>query len=154
MVTIAVIVILGALFVLSLFFPKRFGLLGLALAAGTLLASQTVMWLEDLFMIFKPYLGGITPPQAVAILLTLLPSIVILLSKQSKYHTKKGRIIGAILYTIMAGFAFLPFVIGDIDISEDVKNFIMTSHITAMIVGVIIAIIDLVVPHAISDKHK
>ena len=152
MVTFAVSCILIALFALALLFPKRFGLLGLALAAGTLLADQTFVWLEDFFMLFKQYLGGIEPTQAVAILLTLLPSLIILFSGQKKYHTKKGRIVGAILYTVMAGFAFLPFVIGSMDVSNEVRDVIMTSHTTTIIIGIVVAIVDLVVPHINPDK--
>ena len=141
--TIIVIGILAGLFILSFFFQKRFGLLGLALAAGTLLASQLTPWMQDLTQAVQQYLGGISPVAAAAIILTVLPSIILMLTKQKKYHSLKGRILGAILYTVMTGFAILPFVIDSVEVSNEIKSFILTSQTTAIITGVIIALLDL-----------
>jgi len=154
MVTATVIIILVALLVLALLFKKRFGILGLALAAGTLLASQLTPWLQDLTQTFQQFLGGVSPVAAAAILLTVLPSVILMLTKQKKYHTTKGRIIGAILYTLMAGFAILPFVIDAVEVSDEIKSFILTSHTTAIIIGVIIALLDLILPHKKLEKEK
>jgi len=142
-VTTIVIGILIGLFVLAFFMKKRFGLLGLAIAAGTLLASQLTPWMQDFTQAVQQYLGGVSPVAAAAIILTILPSIILMLTKQKKYHSTKGRILGAILYTAMAGFAFLPFVIDSVEISEEVKAFILTSQTTAIIAGVIVALLDL-----------
>ena len=154
MVTATVVVILIVLLVLALIFQKRFGLLGLALAAGTLLASQLTPWLQDLMQAFQQFLGGISPVAAAAILLTVLPRIILMLTKQKKYYTLKGRIFGAILYTLMAGFAILPFVIGSVEVADDIKNFIITSQTTAIIIGVVVALLDLILPHKKPDLDK
>ena len=141
MITFAVAIILVALFILAFITGRRFGLLGLGIAAGTLLASQTMIGLEDLFMVFKQYLGGISPAQATTILLVLAPSLVLMLSGP-KYHSFKGRLLGAILYTVMAGFAILPFVLSSLDIPSEAKNIVTTFHVSALAVGIVVAVAD------------
>jgi len=154
MITTIVVGILVGLFVLAFFTKRRFGLLGLAIAAGTLLASQLTPWLQDITQAFQEFLGDISPVAAAAIILTILPSVILMLTKQKKYHTLKGRILGAILYTAMAGFAFLPFLIDSVDISNDIKAFILTSQTTAIIAGVVIALLDLIIPHKKPEEEK
>ena len=140
--TIIIAILLLALFLLAFITGRRFGILGLGIAAGTLLATQTLLPLETVFQLFQQYLGGISPAQATAILLLLAPSILLMFSGGPKYHSKKMRLLGALLYTIMAGLAFLPFVISQIEIPAEVKNIIMTSHTFALAVGVVIAVVD------------
>jgi hypothetical protein len=130
-----------ALFLLAFISGRRFGLLGLGIAAGVLLAGQTAVWLEEVLQVFKQYLGGISPAQGAAILLVLVPSLVLMLSGP-KYHSPKGRFFGALLYAVMAGFAILPFVVSQLEIPDDVKNLITTSHISVLSVGIIIAVLD------------
>ncbi|MDR2524488.1 MAG: hypothetical protein LBC95_03065 [Candidatus Nomurabacteria bacterium] len=149
MVTVIVIVMLGALFGLALISGRRFGLLGLGLAAGTLLAGQTAVPLENIFMLFKQYLGGISPAQGAALLLVLAPSLLLMLTG-SKYHGMKGRLFGSLLYTVMAAAALLPFVIHSIDVPADVKNVIMTTHTAVIIGGIVGAVIDCLV----TRNHK
>lgn len=140
--TIVILILLAALFALALITGKRFGALGLGIAAGTLLATQTLLPLESVFQLFQQYLGGISPAQATTILLLLAPSIVLMFSGGPKYHSFKGRIFGALLYTVMAGFAILPFVMSQITIPDEVKNIVMTSHTFALAIGVVIAVLD------------
>jgi hypothetical protein len=132
---------LVVLFLLAFLSRRRFGHLGLALAAGVLLSSQTYDFIDMFFQTFKEYLGGITPSQATAILLCLAPSLILMLSGR-RYHSTKMRIIGALMYTVMAGFAILPFVLSSVDFPDDVKNIISTSHTAAITVGIVVAVAD------------
>jgi len=154
MVTIIVGAILVGLFLLAFFTKRRFGLLGLAIASGTLLASQLTPWLQDITQAFQEFLGDISPAAAAAIILTILPGVILSFTKQKKYHSIKGRILGAILFTAMAGFAFLPFVIDSVDVSNDIKAFILTTQTTAIIVGVVVALLDLIIPHKKPEDDK
>lgn len=140
--TIIILILLGALFALAFITGRRFGILGLGIAAGTLLASLTITPIETVFQLFQQYLGGISPAQATTILLLLAPSIVLMFSGGPKYHSAKGRILGALLYTIMAGFAILPFVMSQMEIPDEVKNIVLTSHTFALAIGVVIAVVD------------
>ena len=142
MITIPIAIIMAALAGLALVSGRRFGLLGLGIAAGTLLAGQAVSWVEELFAPLTDYLGGVSAAQAAVILLVLAPSLV-LMFVGPKYINLKGRILGAILYTAMAGFAILPFVLGSIDIPSEAKNLITTFHVSAIAVGIAVAVIDL-----------
>jgi hypothetical protein len=135
------IVMLVALFLLAFLSRRRFGHLGLALAAGVLLSSQNYEFIEIFFQAIKEYLGGITPSQAAAILLCLAPSLVLMLSGR-RYYSTKMRIIGALMYTVMAGFAILPFVLSATDLPSDVKNIISTSHMAAISIGIVAAVAD------------
>jgi hypothetical protein len=129
------------LFLLAFLSRRRFGQLGLALAAGVLLAGQNYRFIEDIFQILKEYLGGITPSQAAAILLVLAPSLILMLCGR-KYSGMKMRILGSLMYTIMAGFAILPFVLGSTDLPSDVKNIISTSHTAVISIGIVLAVVD------------
>lgn len=140
--TIIIIILLIALFALALITGRRFGILGLGLAAGTLLAGQTLVPLETVFQLFQEYLGGISPAQAATILLLLAPSLVLMFSRGPKYGSLKSRIFGALLYTAMAAFAILPFVMSLMEIPDEVKNIVITSHTLALVVGVVLAVID------------
>jgi hypothetical protein len=132
---------LAALFLLAFISGRRFGVLGLALAAGVLLAGQTYVFVEEIFQVFRQYLGGISPAQAASILLVLAPSLVLMLSGP-KYHTKGMRLIGAVLYAVMAGFAILPFVLSSVEIPNELKNIVTNSHVSAVAVGIVIAVAD------------
>ena len=138
----SITIILIALFGLALISGRRFGFLGLGLAAGTLLAGQTTVWLEDVLMVFKQYLGDISPAQAAVMLLALAPSLVLMFTGP-KYKSLKGRILGAIMYTAMAGFAILPFVLSSIDIPVEAKNFVVTAYTTAIAAGIVASVVDI-----------
>lgn len=140
--TVIIAILLLALFALVLITGRRFGILGLGLAAGTLLASQTLAPLETVFQLFQEFLGGISPAQAATILLLLTPSLVLMFSKGPKYGSIKGRVFGALLFVVMAAFAILPFVMNLMEIPNEVKNIVMTSHTLALVIGVVIAVVD------------
>ena len=140
--TVIIAILLIALFALALITGRRFGILGLGIAAGTLLATQTLVPLETIFQLLQEFLGGISPTQAATILLLLAPSIILMFANGPKYGSLKGRIFGSLLYVVMAAFAILPFVMSLMEIPNEVKNVIMTSHTIALVIGVVVAIID------------
>lgn len=134
-------IILALLFLLAFTTGRRFALLGLGVAAGTLLANQAAPWLEEVFVSIEPYLGGISPTQATTILLVLLPSLVLLLTGP-KYGSKKSRFVSALLYTVMAGFAILPFVLSDVDLPTNIKSVIVNFQTSAIALGIVLALLD------------
>jgi hypothetical protein len=142
--------LLVVLFLVTFFMGRRFGLLGLGLAAGVLLSSQLSGWLEQWLLPlqanYAEYLGTLTTAQIASMLVLLAPSLV-LLTTGPRYHGRKMKFVGALLYTTMAAFALLPFVLSSIDIPTDVKNIITSFNTTAIVAGVVVAVIDLVMPH-------
>lgn len=108
--TIIILALLFLALALASFFSKRrFGNLGLALAAGSLLS---VAWAQDASYIVSSL--GLVPvgPMTVAvsnIAVLLLPS-VILLFKGKKYGNIVSRIIGSIAYGLLGVTLALPYV--------------------------------------------
>jgi hypothetical protein len=89
------------LFGLAYITKRRFGVLGLALAAGAMLSS---LWAQQLTPLVKS--TGIdiaVPPLAtvVAVVLVLLPAVLLLTSGPT-YHKKSEQVIGALLFAVLA----------------------------------------------------
>ena len=93
--------VVAALFILAFFTKRRFGVLGLALAAGAMLSG---LWVGDLtpiianagFIIVKPPLSSV-----VSAGLILLPALL-LLSSGPTYKTMRQRVIGAAAFAVLA----------------------------------------------------
>ncbi len=100
---LVLVVLLAALFVLSYITKRRFGVLGLALCAGSLLSagwtSTLTPWVES------HGISVVSPPLSavVSTLLILGPALLLLFSGPT-YSSQLQRIAGA------AGFAILSFV--------------------------------------------
>lgn len=101
MTVIVSLVIALALFGLAFLSRRRFGVLGLALTAGALLASQMTKDLSRLIAQYDIPVEPLSTISAASIFLTLLPALVLLLSGPS-YKKRKQAIIGAIAFTVMA----------------------------------------------------
>lgn len=95
------LIIIGLLFATAYFTKRRFGVLGLALCAGSLLS---VMWTADVTPIIRSTgLQLLTPPleTVVAISLVLLPAVLLLFSGPS-YSKSWQRIVGAAAFALLA----------------------------------------------------
>lgn len=95
------LVIIAMLFVLAYVTKRRFGALGLALAAGALLSE---LWVGDLTpIIASTGLVLVQPPleSVVSAGLILLPAVLLLFSGPT-YKTKPHRIVGAIAFAVLA----------------------------------------------------
>ena len=101
MTVIVSLVISLALFGISFLSRRRFGVLGLALTAGALLASQMTKDLSHLIVDYKIPIEPLSTISAASIFLTLLPAIVLLLSGPS-YKKRKQAVLGAVAFTVMA----------------------------------------------------
>ena len=89
------------LFLLAYFTKRRFGVLGLALAAGAMLSA---LWAKTLTPIIAE--AGLIverPPllTVVTVALVLLPALVLLFSGPS-YKDKLSRFVGALLFAVLA----------------------------------------------------
>jgi len=141
MVTPIIIVVLLALFILAFLSRRRFGYLGLGLTAGIILSGQSYDFLETFFSVFNEFYGDLSPSQITSILLCIVPSLILMLSGP-KYHGTKMRLIGALMYLVMAAFAILPFIMSSLNLPNEVNNFIMSSHTIVISIGIVISIID------------
>ena len=146
------------LFVLSYIHKRRFGLLGLALAAGSLLSG---IWGYNAGLIA----GGLGAPSGavttaiVLSVIVLLPAVILLFHGPT-YHNLFGRVIGAGLFTILA----LAFLIEPLShalmpqgAGADAYNWLVDNRNYVIGFGLIAAVADLFLtkPAHLSDKrHK
>jgi len=100
-----IIVIIGLavllLFGFAYITKRRFGVLGLALATGYVLS---VMWqdvIADIALRLPVDLGVVSPVTFLTLLVILFPSLVLLFGGP-RYKTKRGRLLGSILYAVLA----------------------------------------------------
>ena len=140
LIGIAVILFLGA-FVSK----RRFGLLGLALTAG---ATLSTMWSYDAGLLVSS--TGLVPDgpltNAVALSLVVLMPAIVLLFHGYKYKALFSRIIGSLLFTILA-LAFLLKPIGFALPLEGTSAYLYNQAVSykdlIISVGVLLAIVDL-----------
>lgn len=144
-----VVVIFGvlalALFIGAFLSRRRFGLLGLALTAGSTLSS---IWSYDAGLVVSS--TGLVPDgpltNAVALsLIVLLPAIILLFHGYT-YKENVARVIGSLLFTLLA-LAFLVEPIGFAlplsGVAADVYNWLVAHKEVIISIGVVLAIIDL-----------
>jgi len=147
-----------ALFAGSFLSKRRFGLLGLALTAGATLSS---IWSYDAGLVISS--TGLVPDgpltNAVALSAVVLLPAIILLFHGYTYKENAGRVIGSLLFTILA-LAFLVEPIGFAlpleGVAADVYKWLVTNRELIISVGVVFAIIDLFFtkPAKNLDKEK
>ncbi len=151
--SVAVILFLGAFFS-----KRRFGLLGLALAAG---ATLSTIWSYDAGLVVSS--TGILPEgtitqAATQSLVVLLPAILLLFHGYT-YKTKLSRLVGAALFTLLA-LAFLVDPIGYAlplqGLGATVYNTIKQYKDIIISIGVILAVLDLFFtkPAHLAEKSK
>jgi len=157
-----IVIIFGAvavaLFVLAFISRRRFGLLGLALAAGSILST---IWSYNAGLLVGAI--GIFPsgPLTTAVtlsLIVLLPAILLLFHGYA-YKTVIGRIFGAAVFTLVA-LAFLVQPLGYALTLEgtgvDIYQWLDSNREVIISIGMIIAVIDLFFtkPAHLADKRS
>lgn len=148
-VAIVFLIVLILLFGLAYATKRRFGVLGLALAAGSMLSG---LWAAKLTPIVAD--AGIVvqnPPliTLVAVILVLLPALLLLFSGPS-YHDIPMRLGGAFLFAALA-FALLIEPLGSAlvlqDQGKEVYDFFVENRVYIVTVGLVLAVIDLLAVH-------
>ncbi len=137
---------------------RRFGILGLALAAGVLLSD---IWGYTITAVAPGIFGISSSPKISALILSaiiLLPAIILLFHGNT-CKTSAGRLVGAALFTILA-LAFLVeplgqgFVIQGVGV--DIYSWLVNNKSMIIGFGLIIAVIDsfFIKTAQLSDKHR
>jgi hypothetical protein len=148
-VALVFIIVIALLFALAYFTKRRFGVLGLALAAGSMLSG---LWAEKLTPIVA-HAGLVVenPPliTVVSVALVLLPAIFLLFSGPS-YHQMPMRLISAVLFAALA-FALLIEPLGSAlvlqDQGKEVYDFMSDNRVYIVTAGLILAVLDLLATH-------
>lgn len=152
-------VMLALLFAMSYFTKRRFGVLGLALCAGSLLstswAAALTPWVEAQGIVF------VAPPLSaiVSALLILGPSVLLFFSGPT-YSGQLQRIVGSVAYAALA-FVFLLQPIATAFVFDDtglqIYNTIHGNANLIIVGGVLLALVDILMtrhPHAKKSAHK
>jgi len=138
-------ILLVILFVLAFITKRRFGVLGLALAAGAMLSS---LWADKLTPVIEQ--AGVVverPPLAtiVAVSLVLLPAIVLFVSGPV-YRELPMRLAGALMFAALAVALLVEplgsamYVTGD---SKKVYDFFVENQVYIVTFGLIAAVVDI-----------
>ena len=151
MVTLGLFMVLGlVLFGLAFMTRRRFGVLGLALAAGSLLSSLWATSLVTMIESMNNNLSGIAVAGYVATALVLLPAVLLLFSGPA-YRGAHGRLTGALLFAVFA-LILVSAPLGSALVLDDMGRTIYDAlqHYQTYIitVGVALAILDLLAVHA------
>lgn len=157
-------IILGiavTLFVLAFVAKRRFGVLGLGLAAGVVIAQ---LWAVSLATYLKSQGSSVEPlshATVAQVFLTLLPALL-LLTAGPKYHDKKGALIGSLLFAVLATLFIISPITRDFLVEGDTSpffDFISKWQNVLVAIGVALAIADMLLAHGPrlhkrgKDKH-
>ena len=155
-VAIVFIVVLLVLFGLAYVTKRRFGVLGLALAAGSMLSE---LWADKLTPIVAE--AGVIverPPliTVVSVALVLLPAILLLFSGPS-YRETPMRLLGAFLFAALA-FALLIEPLGSALVlqgeGKQVYDIVSDNRVYIVTAGLILALFDLLGTHTARRSHS
>jgi hypothetical protein len=156
-VIIFCLVIAVIIFVATFITKRRFGFLGLALAAGSILSG---IWGYDIGLEASAFgaPSGLMTTAMVSCLIILFPA-GLLLFHGDKYKTLAGRIVGASLFTILAvGFLIGPLshAIAPQGFGSNVFTWLVNNRTTIIGSGLTLAIFDLILtrPSHFPSKHR
>lgn len=149
-------VVLILLFLLAYFTKRRFGVLGLALAAGAMLSE---LWAEKLTPLVES--TGIqisAPPLAtiVAVSLVVLPALLLLASGPT-YHKKSERLVGALFFALLAVALLIEPLGSGLVLEGDgqmVYTLLYENRVYIVTAGLVIALIDLLFAKTPPGKGK
>jgi hypothetical protein len=147
------LILIGLLFATTYFTKRRFGVLGLALAAGAMLST---LWVGDLTpIIARAGIILVKPPleSVVSAGLILLPALL-LLSSGPSYKAQFQRIIGAGAFAVLAASLLLEPLGSALvieGIGQSVYDFFVRNRVVIVTLCLILAVIDLLMTK--SPKH-
>lgn len=148
-VALVFIVVLVVLFGLAFFTKRRFGVLGLALAAGAMLSS---LWADTLTPIIEEAGVSVEVPPLITLVsvgLVLLPAVLLLFSGPS-YKDLPLRLLGAFAFAALA-LALLVEPLGSALVltgdSQKVYSFFVDNRVYIVTAGLVLALIDILTTH-------
>lgn len=149
-------IVLAVLFGVAFLTKRRFGVLGLALAAGSILSE---LWTKDATdLVYGAGVDLVSPPLSavVAAVLILLPAVVLLFKGPTNKDMTK-RVIGAAAFGLLASAFLLP-VLGDALVLEGdgkrIYDLVMEYRSLVITAGLVFAIVDIMSTKAKKDDSK
>lgn len=157
MTIVLIAIIFAALTGLAFVTKRRFGVLGLSLAAGVVLSQNATAYVSDFLASNTLPVEPLTYNSAAAISLIILPPLVLMFGGP-KYNSHKTAIFGAIGFGLLATF----FLIGPLTSSlppaepvvRDTMLLISDWENVIVIVALLLALVDTFLVHGISKPHN
>ena len=140
--------ILAVLFVLAFVTKRRFGVLALVVAVSYMVYQLWAIELGDL--VAGVAIPGVDLPVSVVVGLLALcvPSVVVLFLGGPTYHTKRGRLVGALLYVVAVAVFGLVLLTGSsegelltgvlVEQFLQYQNYLVTAVVAAAIVDIVL----------------
>lgn len=157
MTLVIVIGIALVLFGLAFASKRRFGILGLGLAAGVLLSQSLASNFADILEENTIPIAPLTYDTAAIVSLILVPSLLLTIGGPS-YHERKIAIIGAALYALLGTMLILGPLTVSLPTADNgvrqVLNFVAQWQDIVVAVGVAIAVIDLMLVHGFRPSKR
>lgn len=149
-------VVCVVLFALCYMTQRRFGVLGLALTAGSLLST---LWAPDLVAIVGDMglsTGTISTAAFFSMLLVIAPALLLLFSGPT-YSGTRGRLIGAVLFAVLATVLIADpvsrMLVSD-QTSRQVFSVIATNLGSIVTIGIVVSLLDLLAIHTSGGHGK
>lgn len=145
MTVIVSLVVALALFAVAYVSRRRFGILGLALAAGALLAGYMTKDLSRLIAQYGVPVEPLSTISAATIFLILLPSMVLFL-KSPHYKKRNDAMVGAAEFTVMAMLLLLSPLSSSLPpdrLMQPFLNWVMTYQSGVLALMISLAIVDI-----------
>jgi len=150
MTIVILVAILLALFALAFVTKRRFGVLGLGLAAGVVLQQLLGSGLADILESRNVPIEPLSYNTAAQVFLILAPALILLIGGP-KYHDNKGAVIGSLLFAFLATLFVLGPLTKDLPtLDANVKvvlDFIAQWQNILVAGGVAIAVVDMFLAH-------
>lgn len=106
MTLVVIVIILIVLFAIAFYTRRRFGVLGLALAAGTVLSQYASGFVADILRANAVTVSGMDYKVLASIVLIISPALL-LLAGGPTYHDRKAAIFGALGFALLGMFFVL-----------------------------------------------
>lgn len=148
----ALVIIIGiavVLFLLAFFTKRRFGVLGLGLAAGVVLSQLWAVTVAAALESQKIPVDPLSYSTVGQVAIILIPSLLLLIGGP-KYHHKKGALVGSLLYAAFAVLFVIAPITRDFAVAGDtspILDFIAQWQNALIALGVVLAIIDMLLAH-------
>lgn len=157
MTLIVIFVVSLALFGIAFVTKRRFGVLGLALAAGVVLAQNATGYVSGFLEQQQLPVAPLSYNDTAKILLILVPAFL-LLAGGPTYHSKKAAVAGALGFALLGTF----FLLGPLTTAlptedpsiRDILVQIANSQNLIVIVALSLALIDTFMVHGVVSRHR
>lgn len=155
-VGVAFLIVAVILFGLAFLSKRRFGVLGMALATGWIIAQYETSTISGYLADYGVSLGAIALPTAVSMTIILVPSLLLFFGGPT-YPSKRARIIGSALYALTASLLCLgalghSFVLMGID--KQIFDTVWVYKDQAIVGLLVLAVLDMFITHSLKAKKK